>query len=130
MPSRPTTRSTAALLNATAAASASVIAARMLAFADPATSLSAWHRTEALRMSSEKLAAARDGALSATLELSMLPFRMWQLAARPSAWTPAGWLDAWTRGIELWLGVGSAALRPATRTAVRNRSRLARKRLP
>jgi hypothetical protein len=130
MPSRPTTRSTAALLNATAAASASVIGARMLAFSDPSTALSAWHRSETLRMSSEKLAAARDGALSATLELSLLPWRMWQLARRPAAWTPAGWLDACTRGAELWLGVGSAALRPATRTAVRNRSRLARKRIP
>jgi hypothetical protein len=127
MRTRHTTRSAATLLNATAAASASVIAARMLAFSNPATALSPWHRSEAQRMSAEKLAAARDGAVAATLELSLLPFRMWQLASRPAAWTPAGWLDAWTHGAELWLGVGSAALGPAAATATRNRARLAKR---
>ena len=126
MPSRHKARTAASLLNATAAASASVIAARMLAFSNPATALSPWHQSEARRMSSEKLAATRDGARAATLELSLLPYRMWQLASRPASWTATGWFDAWTQGAELWLGVGNAALRPAKTTAVRNRSRLAR----
>jgi len=127
MPSRQA-RSAAALLNTTAAASASVIAARMLAFSDPASAFSPWHRSEAQRMSSEKLAAARDGAISATLELSLLPWRMWQLASRPAASTPSGWMEAWMRGAELWLGVGNAALRPATQAVVHNRARLAKRR--
>jgi hypothetical protein len=128
MPPRHTARSTAALLNATAAASASVIAARMLAFSNPATALSSWHQSEAQRMSSEKVAAARDGALSAGAELCLMPARLLQLAARPASWTPAGWMDAWMEGATLWLGVGNAALRPAKTTAVRNRSRLAKRR--
>jgi len=128
MSSRHKARTAATLLNATAAASASVIAARMLAFSNPATAFSPWHQAEAQRMSSEKLAATRDGALSATAELSLMPYRLWQLASRPASWTPAGWFDAWTQSAELWLGVGNAALRPAANTAVRNRSRLAKTR--
>ena len=128
MPPRHTARTTAALLNATAAASASVIAARMSAFSNPATMLSPWHRSEAQRMSSEKLAAARDGAFSAGMELCLMPVRLLQLAARPASWSPAGWLDAWSEGMDLWLGIGNAALRPAKATAVRNRSRLAKRR--
>ena len=128
MPPRHTARTTAALLNATAAASASVIAARMSAFSNPVTMLSPWHRSEAQRMSSEKLAAARDGAFSAGMELCLMPVRLLQLAARPASWSPAGWLDAWSEGMDLWLGIGNAALRPAKATAVRNRSRLAKRR--
>jgi hypothetical protein len=37
-------------------------------------------------------------------------------------------MDAWMEGANLWLGVGNAALRPAKTTAVRNRSRLAKRR--
>lgn len=128
MPSHRKARTAAALLNETAAASASVIAQRMLAFSDPATMLSAWHRSEAQRMSSEKFAAARDGAIAATMELALMPTRLWQVAARPATWTPAGWMGAWMEGANAWLGVGNAALRPAANTVVRNRSRLATRR--
>jgi hypothetical protein len=121
---RNTARSTAALLNATAAASASVIAARMLAFSNPATVLSSWHQSEAQRMSSEKLAAARDGAFSAGMELCMMPARLLQLGARPASWTPAGWMGAWMEGANLWLGVGNAALRAASAYRVLRRSLL------
>lgn len=128
MPTHRKARTAAALLNDTAAASASVIAARMLAFSDPATALSPWHRSEARRMSNEKFAAARDGALAASMELALLPARLWQVAARPASWTPAGWMGAWMEGANAWLGVGNAALRPAKDTVVRNRKRLAKPR--
>ena len=121
-------RTALALLNTTGAASASVIATRMLAFSDPTTVLSPWHQSEARRMTLEKIGAAGEGMLSAGAELSMMPMRMLQLSARPSAWTPAGCMDAWMEGAGLWIGVGNAALRPAKTAAVRNRSRLARKR--
>ena len=119
-------RTAASLLNATGNASGRVIAARMLAFSNPATALSPWHLAEAQRMTSEKLDAGRDGAVSAWMELAMLPSRMLQLAARPSAWTPAGAMNAWADMAGLWIGVGNAALRPAKSTAVRNSRRLAR----
>lgn len=119
-------RTAVELLNTTGSASASVIAARMLAFSDPATVMSPWHQSEAHRMTSEKLAAGGEGMLSAGMELAMLPYRMLQLGARPSAWTPAGWMNAWMDGAGLWIGVGNAALRPAKSAAVRNRTRLAR----
>jgi hypothetical protein len=126
MSSRHQARTASALLHATGAASASVIAARMQAFSNPATVLSPWHQSEARRMASEKIGAAGECLLAAGAELVLLPYRALQLAARPAAWTPAGWLDAWMDAAGLWLGVGNAALRPAKVAAVRNRARLAR----
>ena len=126
MSSRHQARTASALLQATGAASASVIAARMQAFSNPAPVLSTWHQSEARRMASEKIGAAGEGLLAAGAELALLPYRALQLAVRPAAWTPAGWLDAWMDAAGLWLGVGNAALRPAKVAAVRNRARLAR----
>lgn len=128
MPSRNRhARNAATLLTVTGSASASVIAARMLAFSNPATAMSPWHLAEAQRMSSEKLDAGKAGLLAASAELAMLPGRMLQLAARPSAWTPNGLMNAWMEGAGLWLGVGNAALAPAKSTAVRNQVRLAKR---
>lgn len=128
MPTRHPARTAADLLTATGNASARVIAARMLAFSDPAGALSPWHQAEAQRMTSEKVGAASEGLLAAGAELAMLPHRMLQIAARPAAWTPSGWMDAWMASAGLWIGVGNAALRPARTTAVRNQARLARAR--
>ncbi len=121
-------RTAADLLNTTGNATASVIAARMLAFSNPANVLSPWHQSEAHRMTSEKIKATRDGMSSASAELALLPMRMLSIASRPSSWTPAGWMDAWMAGAGLWIGIGNAALRPAKATVERNRTRLARKR--
>jgi len=63
--------------------------------------------------------------LAAGAEMAKLPGRMLQLAARPSAWTPSGWMNAWMDGAGLWIGIGNAALAPAKSTVVRNRRRLA-----
>jgi len=126
MSSRHQARAAADLLTTTGNASARVIAARMLAFSDPAGALSPWHQAEAQRMTSEKVSAASEGLLSAGAELAMLPYRMLQIAARPAAWTPSGWMDAWMASAGLWIGVGNAALRPARTTVVRNQARLAR----
>jgi len=126
MSSRHQARAAADLLTTTGNASARVIAARMLAFSDPAGALSPWHQAEAQRMTSEKVSAASEGLLSAGAELAMLPYRMLQIAARPAAWTPSGWMDAWMASAGLWIGVGNAALRPAKTTVVRNQARLAR----
>ena len=123
---RDQARTAAALLHATGTASASVISARMLAFSNPATVLSPWHRSEAQRMTSEKVEAMGDGMRAASMELALLPSRMLMISARPTSWTPAGWMGAWTEATGLWIGVGNAALRPAKSTAVRNQSRLAR----
>jgi len=126
MSSRHQARAAADLLTTTGNASARVIAARMLAFSVPAGALSPWHQAEAQRMTSEKVSAASEGLLSAGAELAMLPYRMLQIAARPAAWTPSGWMDAWMASAGLWIGVGNAALRPAKTTVVRNQARLAR----
>ena len=127
MSHRQQLRTASALCTATGAAAASVIAARMLAFADPAAASSAWHRAESQRMAAEKVGAASDGMLAAGAELALLPMRLMHLAARPATWTPGGWADAWMDAAGLWLAVGNAALRPAKVTAVRNRARLARR---
>lgn|GEM_PF-1001990 len=126
MSHRRQARAAASLLSATGSASASVIVARMLAFSHSSGVLSPWHQSEVRRMASEKLDAASEGLLSAGMELSMLPYRMLQLGARPSAWTPAGWMNAWMDAGGLWIGVGNAALRPARTKAMRNRARLSR----
>ena len=126
MSSRRETRAATALLNATGAAAANVIAARMLAFSNPATMLSPWHQSEARRMSAEKIDATTDGMQAAGMELAMLPARMLMIGARPASWTPAGWMNAWNDVAGLWIGVGNAALRPARNTAVRNQRRLSR----
>ena len=126
MPSRDHAHTAVALLNASGRASASVIAARMLAFSNPATVLSPWHQSEARRMTAEKLDAAGDGMRAAGMELAMLPARLMMIGARPAAWTPAGWMNACSDAAALWIGVGNAALRPARNTAVRNQRRLAR----
>ena len=124
MPAQDQARSAAALLSATGSASASVIAARMLAFSNPATMFSPWHQSEAKRMSAEKVDAMHDGMRAASVEMALLPSRMLVIGARPATWTPAGWMGAWTEAAGLWIGVGNAALRPAKATAVRNRTRL------
>lgn len=128
MPSRDQARIASALLNATGSASASVIAARMLAFSNPATMSSPWHRSEAKRMSAEKVDAMQDSMRAASMELALLPSRMLMIGSRPASWTPNGWMGAWTEAAGLWIGVGNAALRPAKTTAARNHSRLARTR--
>ena len=128
MPSRRETRAATALLHATGAAAASVIAARVQAFSDPATLLSPWHQSEARRMTAEKLDAASQGMQAAGIELALLPARMLMIGARPAAWTPAGWMTACNDVAALWIGVGNAALRPTRNTAVRNQRRLARRR--
>lgn len=126
MSSRHQTRSATALLKATSAASANVIAARLLAFSNPATMLSPWHQSEAKRMTSEKINATSDGMLAAGVELGLLPHRMLQLGMRHLSWTPMGWMSAWQEAAGLWIGVGNAALRPAKKTVARNEARLAR----
>ena len=124
MTSRNQTRTATALLNATGAASADVIATRMLAFSNPATMLSPWHQSEAKRMTSEKLNAASEGLQAANAAMAMLPYQMLKISMRPSAWSPTGWMAAWQESAELWVGVGNAALRPAKNTVVRNQARL------
>ena len=124
MASRNQISTATTLLNATGSASANVIAARMLAFSNPATMLSPWHQAEAKRMTSEKMNAASEGMLSASAELAMLPSRLLMISARPSSWTTAGLMNAWQEAAGLWVGVGNAALRPAKKTVVRNQSRL------
>lgn len=125
MSSNRQTRTATALLNATGAASANVITARMLAFSNPAKVLSPWHQSEAKRMTSEKVNAASEGLLAANAALAMLPYQMLKLGMRPSAWTPSGWMSACQDATELWVGIGNAALRPAKKTVVRNQARLA-----
>ena len=124
VPSRQS-RAAAALLHATGSAAADVIAARIRAFAVPGP-WSAWQQREALRMGSEKLAAAQAGMLAASLELAMLPSRMTMLLAQPWAWTPLGLARVGMDATELLAAVGNAALRPARDAVVRNRNRLAR----
>lgn len=124
MSSRRQTRTATELLNATGAASANVIARRVLAFSNPATVLSPWHQSEAKRMTSEKINAASEGMAAANTALAMLPYQMLKIATRPSAWTPSGWMHACQDAAELWVGVGNAALRPAKKTVVRNQARL------
>ncbi len=128
MPSRNETRTATALLHATGAASAKVIAARMLAFSNPAAVLSPWHQAEAKRMTSEKLQAASEGLLAASAQAAMLPYKLLQIGARPSSWSANGAITAWQDAAALWVGVGNAALRPAKKTVVSNDVRLARKR--
>ena len=127
MSPRQQTRTATTLLNTTGAASANVIAARVLAFSNPATVLSPWHQSEAKRMTEEKINAASDGMLAASTELGQLPYRMLQLGMRPSSWSPANWMTTWQEAVGLWVGVGNAALRPAKKTVVQNKARLARR---
>ncbi len=128
MSSRHQIRTATALLNATGAASANVIATRMLAFSNPVTLLSPWHQSEAKRMSSEKIEAASDGMIAASAALGLLPYKMLQVGMRPSSWSASGWMNACQEVSELWVGVGNAALRPAKQTVVRNQARLGRNR--
>lgn len=88
-------RTAAALLSATGAASASMIAARMPAFSSPTDVLSTWHLSEARRMTSEKINAASECMRSASAELALLPSRMLMISVRPSSRTAAGWMNAW-----------------------------------
>lgn len=126
MPSHRQTRSATALLTATGAASANVIASRVLAFSNPATVLSPWHQSEAKRMTSEKVNAASEGMLAANAAMAQLPYRMLQIGMRPSSWSPTGWMGACQAACELWVGIGNAALQPARKTVVRNQARLGR----
>ena len=124
MSSSRQTRTATALLNATGTASANVIAARMLAFSNPAAMLSPWHQSEARRMSAEKIDAASNGMLAASTAMAALPYKLLQLGMRPASWSPTGWMNAWQEAAGLWVGVGNAALRPAKNTVVRNQARL------
>lgn len=124
MASRNQTRTATSLLKATGAASANVIATRVLAFSNPATMFSPWHQSEAKRMTSEKIEAASEGMLAANAALAMLPMQMLQVGMRPSSWSASGWMGAWQEAGELWVGVGNAALRPAKQAVVRNQARL------
>lgn len=127
MPSRRETRAATALLNATGNAAASVIAARMQAFSNPATLLSPWHQSEAWRMTEEKVDAVTDGMQAAGMAMALLPARLLMIGARPASWTPGGWMAACSDVAGLWIGVGNAALRPARNTVVSNQRRLARR---
>ena len=127
MPSRRHSRTGAVLLYDAGAAAASVIAARVLDFSSCSRPWTAWHNTELRRMGDEKVEAASAGLQAAGMELAMLPWRTMQVGARSASWTPAGSMAAWAAMAELWFGVCNAALRPARNAAVRNRSRLARR---
>jgi len=130
MPSRRHSRTGAVLLYDAGAAATSVIAARVLEFSSCSRPWTAWHHSELRRMGDEKVEAASAGLYAAGLELAMLPWRTMQVGTRPASWTPAGCMAAWAAMTELWLGACNAALRPARNAALRNRSRLARRRSP
>jgi hypothetical protein len=115
------------LAHKTTSASASVIAARMRAFADPSNACSPWLLAETQRMGAEKMEAATRGAAAACGELTLLPARLLRIASQPSAWTPSGSLSAWAACAEGWIGVGNAALRPIAAASARNRTRLAKR---
>lgn len=105
----------AATLSATTAMAASVtIAHRVVLMSDPATLWHASGRGEALRMVGEKLDAAAEGSLEATLEIGRLAMR-----------TATGRLttDDVAHGL---VAIGIAATRPAARRARANARRLSR----
>lgn len=104
------------------AASFEVISSRLLALSDPGGLLSPRQQREVGRMIGEKLAAGMDGWVAAGIEMSLMPYRVLQAMSRPPASVAEGvasWLD-------LWMGVGNAAMRPARRTVLANRKRLGR----
>ena len=114
----------AKLVADTSSAAVSVASSRLLALADPSEFLSARQQREVARMLTEKMTAGFDGWMSASAAMAALPLRMLQASARPSAFTPAGCMEAWMAMGGLWIGVGNAALQPARNTVVENRARL------
>jgi hypothetical protein len=123
MPRRPS-RASLPLLTETAAASSEVIAARMRVFADPSSWASASGQHEAQRMLHEKFSASGQGAYAAWLAMARMPLQAAQSGVWLTPWQPQAWWRLWSSMAEAWMGVGNAALRPATRKAVANRRRL------
>ena len=115
-------RIAAKLASDTGAASLSVMSSRLFALSDPREFGSARQQREVKRMVDEKMAAGIGGWMAAATEMSLMPYRMMQTGTKPGAFG-AG-LDSWMMLGNLWLGVGNAALRPARKTVVANRSRL------
>ena len=123
MPRRPS-RASLSLLTDTAMASADVIAARMRVFADPSTWGSAGSQREAQRMLQEKLSASGEGAYAAWVAMARMPLQAAQSGVWLAPWQPQAWWRLWSSTAEAWVGLGNAALRPATRKAVANQRRL------
>ncbi len=115
-------RITGKLISDSGAASLDVISSRLRALSDPQDFLSPRQQREVNRMVSEKLAAGMDGWMAAGIEMSLMPYRMLQAMSKP----PASATDGMMAWMNLWLGVGHAALRPARKTVVANRKRLGR----
>ncbi len=123
MPARTKQARIAAKLAAdTGAASLSVMSSRLLALSDPREFGSARQQREVKRMVNEKMAAGVGGWMAAATEMSLMPYRLMQTGGKTGAL--GGGLDSWMTLGNLWLGVGNAALRPARKTVVANRSRL------
>jgi hypothetical protein len=123
MPRRPS-RASLPLLTDTSVASADVIAARMRMFADPSTWGSASSQREAQRMLQEKLSATSEGAYAAWVAMARMPLQAAQSGVWLAPWQPQAWWRLWSSMVETWMGLGNAALRPATRKAVANQRRL------
>ncbi len=119
-------RIAAKMMSDTSAASLSVATSRLMALSNPSDFLSHAQQREVTRMVSEKMSAGLNGWLSASAELAALPYRLMNATARPTAFTPAGCMEAWMALGGLWIGVGNAALRPARKTVVANQARLRR----
>jgi hypothetical protein len=117
-------RTAARLLADTGSASASVVSARLLAFANPFDFMSRQQQREMSKMVNEKVKAGYDGWLAASAELAAMPFRLLQATSRPSAFTPAVAMETWMGLAGLWIGVGNAALQPARKTVMANHARL------
>lgn len=123
MPRRPS-RATLPLLHDTASASSEVVALRMLDFADPAAWTSTRNQREATRMLQEKWQAGGEGAAAAWMAMARMPLIGAQSGVWFAPWQPQAWWRLWGSMAEAWMGLGNAALRPATRKAVANRRRL------
>ena len=123
MPRRPS-RASLPLLTDTAVASSEVIAAQMRMFADPSTWGSAGNQREVQRMLQEKFSASGEGAWAAWQAMARMPLRAAQSGVWLAPWQPQAWWWLWSSMAEAWMGLGNAALRPATRKAVANRPRL------
>ncbi len=125
MPARTKQARIAAKLAAdTGAASLSVMSSRLFALSDPREFGSARQQREVKRMVDEKMAAGVGGWMAAATEMSLMPYRLMQSGSKSG--TFGGGLESWMTLGNLWLGVGNAALRPARKAVVANRSRLSR----
>lgn len=110
------------LISDSGAASLDVISSRLRALSDPQDFLSPRQQRELNRMVGEKLAAGVNGWMAAGIEMSLMPYRALRVLSRP----PASIADGMAAWMDLWLGVGNAALGPARKTVVANRKRLRR----